>query len=260
MTLPKFVRNFWYASMELGQRTIRTPWGAVVADHRYPLVWDANNATVLEPAPSLTAQTLHADVVPSLRAAGAPSEHVEFWETSPSPALDEFRRGGQLPNRDVVMAFQSDRRPSLASDVQIEEVTIPDSSFWGWYRDSLLEFGTAHSEEVLDQMVARSRDVFLPAGLRFFVGRQDGRRAGYTSLLSLEDVGYLDNVVTMPAFRRRGVASATVSAAVEASLAGGDRHVFLLAEPDGAPQRLYERLGFRVRANIESFTRALPLA
>jgi predicted GNAT family acetyltransferase len=70
-------------------------------------------------------------------------------------------------------------------------------------------------------------------------------------------VGYLDNVVTMPPFRRRGVASATVTAAVGASLGSGDRHVFLLAEKDGDPQRLYERLGFRVRSPIESFTRLL---
>jgi hypothetical protein len=42
-----------------------------------------------------------------------------------------------------------------------------------------------------------------------------------------------------------------------ASVEAGDAHVFLLAENAGAPQRLYERLGFRVAAPIESFTRAL---
>ena len=53
MTLPEFVRRFWYAATELGQRTERTAWGAIASDDRYPLVWDANNATVLETAEGL---------------------------------------------------------------------------------------------------------------------------------------------------------------------------------------------------------------
>jgi ribosomal protein S18 acetylase RimI-like enzyme len=93
--------------------------------------------------------------------------------------------------------------------------------------------------------------------MRWFVGSVDGEPAGYASLISLGSTGYLDNVVTVPAFRRRGVARAAVTSAVTASLEGGDAHVFLLAENAGDPQRLYERLGFRVAAPIESFTRGL---
>ena len=258
MRFPDYVRRFWYASIELGQRTAPTPWGVVATDRRYPLVWDANNATVLEPAIGLTTAAIRAALAPALRAAGAPYEHVEFWDASGlSPALEEFRRIGERPDPDVVMVL--DRLASSGRDdsVQAVEVARPDAPFWDWYRESLREFGTAQSEDLLDQMTVRAAEVFVPAGLRFYVGLLDGQRVGYASLLSLERVGYLDNVVTMPGFRRRGVATATVTAAVRASLAGGDRHVFLLAEKDGDPQRLYERLGFRVRAAIESFTRLL---
>jgi predicted GNAT family acetyltransferase len=188
---------------------------------------------------------------------GAPSEHVEFWETSvESPALKEYRRSGERPDPDVAMVFEGPLPPPVAT-VRVEEVTHPDRSFWPWYRDSLREFGMELSEEVLDQMVRRTRDVFLPAGMRWFVGSVDGEPAGYASLISLEGIGYLDNVVTMPTFRRRGVAGAAVTSAVMAGLGAGNAHVFLLAEQAGNPQRLYERLGFRVAAPIESFTRAL---
>jgi ribosomal protein S18 acetylase RimI-like enzyme len=258
VSLPDFVRRFWYASIELGQRTTRTPWGAVATDRRYPLVWDANNATVLEPVKGLSAADIRTDLAPALHAAEAPYEHVEFWDTSAGgPALEEYRRTGQRPDPDVVMVLDRLAPPGSGGRVQILEVARPDRSFWDWYRESLREFGTARSEDLLDQMTDRAVEVFVPAGLRFYVGLLDGQQVGYASLLSLDRVGYLDNVVTMPSFRRRGVATATVTAAVLASLAGGDRHVFLLAEKDREPQRLYERLGFRVQAAIESFTRLL---
>ncbi|TMA58737.1 MAG: GNAT family N-acetyltransferase, partial [Deltaproteobacteria bacterium] len=66
------------------------------------------------------------------------------------------------------------------------------------------------------------------------------------------------NVVTMPAFRRRGVASATVMAAVRTALAEGNELVFLLAERGAPPARLYERLGFGTWAQVETFHRPFP--
>jgi ribosomal protein S18 acetylase RimI-like enzyme len=258
LTLPNFVRTFWYSAIELGQTTARHEWGAVATDDRYPLVWDANNATVLKHAPALTVQQLRADLTPALLEAGAPYEHVEFWEvTDPSPALQEYRRTGERPDPDVVMALHRRQPVPLSEGVEIVEVVRPDGAFWDWYRESLREFSSAHSDQLLDQMTVRTETVFVSAGLRFYVGMIGGQRAGYASLLSLGGTGYLDNVVTMPEFRRRGVATATVTAAVKASLAAGDRNVFLLAEKDGDPQRLYERLGFRVTSTIESFTRLI---
>ena len=44
--------------------------------------------------------------------------------------------------------------------LRVEEVADPDRSFWPWYRDSLREFGMELSEDVLDQMVKRTREVF----------------------------------------------------------------------------------------------------
>lgn len=257
MSLPEFVKSFWYASMELGQRSERTTWGAVATDDRFPLVWDANTAAVLAADDGLDVEAIRAALVPALHQAGAHAEHVEFWETSvESPALKEYRRSGERPDPDVAMVFDGPL-PEPPATVRVEELTDPDGSFWPWYRDSLREFGVELSDDVLDQMVGRTREVFLPAGMRWFVGFVGNEPVGYTSVISLEGTGYLDNVVTMPAYRRRGIASGTVTAAVAASQRAGDDHVFLLAERAGDPQRLYERLGFRVAARIESFTRVL---
>ena len=264
MTLPEPIREFWYGACALGERSRRTQWGVVVTDSRYPRVWDANNAAVMEGSPGLTMEEIRSVLIPAIGESGATHEHIEFWETSvESPAIREMRHTGERPDPDVAMLFEGP--PALAfgmardPGVAVEELTRLDATFWRWYRDSLKEFRMELADDLLDQMVDRVQRVFLPH-MRFFVGYVDGEMAGYTSLLSLAGVGYLDNVVTMPEFRRRGIASATVTRSVQESLASDARAVFLLAEQNGAPQRLYERLGFRVRANIDSFTRPLQRA
>jgi ribosomal protein S18 acetylase RimI-like enzyme len=258
--LPEPVRRFWTAATGLSPNAVAFDWGYVETDSRYPDVWDANNATVLTPTPTVTLDEIRGELRPRLRTAGAGSDHVEFWEpTIDCPALREARSIGMKDRTDVVMTFEGTVREA-PSVVEVEEATAPSEGFWAWYRAGLNEFeqGTVLPEAVLDQSVARTRQVFVPAGTRFFVGRVDGEPAGYTSLLRLEGVGYLDSVVTMPDRRRRGVASSTVMAAVEASRGAGDEATFLLADEGGQPSKLYERLGFHVASRIETLNRPLP--
>jgi len=231
----------------------------VTANDRFPLIWDANNACVLEDDPGLTPETIREALHPSLVAAGVAFEHIEFWEASGQiPALRELRLAGRAHDPDLVMLLEGNPTVSDApSRIEVREVRHPVEPFWPWYRKSLREFGGDPPEEVLDQMTERARTVFHPAGLRWFLGLADDQEAGYTSVLSLGGVGYLDNVVTMPRFRRRGVASATVARAVRSCLEQGDSAVFLLTDKGGGARRLYERLGFRARAEVETFHRPL---
>ena len=260
MGISEPLRSFWYAVAELNPTCRRTSWGLVKTDSRYPIIWDANHAEILEEAPDLTLGEVRAALVPALREAGARHEHVEFWGTSTtSPALIEARRSGRRQDPDAVMVFQgsADDAEPPSDGVHVSEIVEPDEPFWSWYGETRREFGVNFTEEVVNQMLRLDREVFHPAGLRWFVGIVGGLMAGFSSLLSLEGVGYLDSVVTLPQYRRLGVATATVLRAVGASLAAGDRLVHLLAQEGGAPQRLYERLGFRVEARVESFTSEL---
>ncbi len=257
MTLPEPVRRFCYAAWGLEAAARRTPWGMVTADARHPLIHDANNACVLEADPTLTPEMIREALHPLLEDAGVGFEHIEFWEASDGiPAFRELRLGPAAHPSDLVMVFEGTRRErGKPPGVAVEDVRDPDPSFWPWYRRAFREFDEELTEPVLDQLTERAREIFHPAGLRWVVGSVDGERAGYTSVLALDGVAYLDNVVTMPAFRRRGVASATVTTAAQTALAGGNELVFLLAEQGAAPARLYERLGFRTRAHVETFHR-----
>jgi GNAT superfamily N-acetyltransferase len=255
--LPEPLRSFWYAMSELNEVCLRTRWGVVVSDARFPLVWDANHAAVLEALQDVTVEEIRTVLHPTLRRARAPFEHVEVWGATAAPVLGDFLREGAGRGPDIDMVL-SGPPPDRDRRIAIQEVDDPDDRFLDWYRDSRVEFGGDLSAEVLDQLLSRDLIVFLPAGLRWFVAHIDGEPAGFASLISLAGVGYLDGVITMPPFRDRGIATATTGAAIEASLSGGDRLVHLLAEEQGRPRQLYERLGFRPWGIVQSFTRRLP--
>ena len=256
MALPEPLRSFWYAWELLNPRCVRTDWGVVMSDPRFPRVYEENKACVLEPAPTLTLTELRRELAPLLDRNGIGYEHIETMDLDePCPAVAELSGLAGRVRADVVMVHvgsEAEHRPVTEPDTR--EIAEPDDAFWEVYRESRNEFGETMADDVVDELVRRDREVLVPAGLRLFGGFIDGRLAGFTSLLSLGGVGYVDNVVTLQPFRRRGVASATVTLAVEAARAGGDGEVFLMADEGGDPQRLYERLGFRVAGRAGGFT------
>jgi len=258
MPIPDAIRAYWYEAEALAQTFVRTSWGVVVADARYPLIFDANHAGVFEDTPDVSVAEIRAELEPRLRAVGATHEHIEFIDASrKTRALTDLLQEGVRPTEDVLMLFEGPATEPV-SDARVEEVERPDEAFWAFYRRSRNEFGETFSSDVVDQMVARDREVAIPAGLRFFAGFRSDEIAGFTSLMPLAGSAYIDNVVTLPEHRNRGVASATVTAAISASGALGARALFLFAEDGGAPARLYRRLGFRVLTKAMGFTRPLP--
>ena len=50
---------------------------------------------------------------------------------------------------------------------------------------------------------------------------------------------------TLPAYRRRGLASALLDTSVRAAFAKGADRVVIIAEPDSEASRVYARLGFK---------------
>jgi ribosomal protein S18 acetylase RimI-like enzyme len=264
VTLPEPLLAFWKAHLELHASARETPWGMIVTDARYPLVYEANHASLLEPSSSLTLDEVRAELLPALDHAEATHEHIELMDAQDdSPALRELLASPAEQNIDAVMVFEGSGPPHLVppsgeggATVRVARLEEPGDEFWRLYRLVPNEYGEVLADEVLDQMLARAQELFLPH-LSFFTGTADGEIAGMASVLTLEGVAYIDNVVTLEPFRRRGVATAMVTRAVAASLEAGAGKVFLLAEEGGAPQRLYEHLGFRVRRRSLGFTRPL---
>jgi GNAT superfamily N-acetyltransferase len=93
---------------------------------------------------------------------------------------------------------------------------------------------------------------------RFFVGAADGVDAAVTTLYSDGLTAQVDDVATLRGYRRRGLARATLTAAVDAALEMGPELVFIVADDDDWPKDLYGRLGFDPIGRAWSFTRPGP--
>jgi ribosomal protein S18 acetylase RimI-like enzyme len=253
--LPDTLLPFWY-ERDATDDARQTPWGMVYADPRFPLIYDSNRAGVLQGVTDLTLGEVRNELLPALEWAGSPHEHIEFWASQEAPAVEQIRAEGAEEKHDVVMLFEGSAPRTAAEEPEMREIVDPDGQFLQWYRASRDEFGERpeYTPEVVEQLFQRDIEVFVPRGMRFFAGFIGGAKVGLAALQSVAGVGYISTVVTMPEFRRRGVGSALVRRVVEEGLSTGDKLVHLLAEEDSPPQRLYERLGFRVVSTVVSFT------
>jgi ribosomal protein S18 acetylase RimI-like enzyme len=255
MALPDPLLGFWQSWYRLSPNPQPTPWGMVITDPRYPLIYDANQGGVLFDLATVGAEEILRGVEPALREAGAAHRHVEFWGVpDPCPAFDAIASASDEHHTDVDMVFEAEPVLEPPGDIVVREVDPADRDIRAVFRRTYTMYGDELGDDLVDQMDRRFDSDVIPAGLRMFAAFDGREIAGFVNLLSLDRIGYLDSVVTLPSFRRRGVATAGVLHVVRESLDGGDRLVHLLADEGDAPQRLYERLGFRVAARVRSAT------
>lgn len=232
------------------------PWGTVTRDSALPLVHDANHAWVVAPPyPSLDELR---DALRAVQAAApVPFTQVELLDVTESPTLTaELTAWLGQPELFAVMAVSS-AQPRAARPVPagmtVTQQPFPDLERWL----TLVDAGHADEprlpDDVLRQLATRDTSVFAPAGRRFFTAEREGEVIAYASLLSLEGIGVVDNVATVPEHRRQGAATAVVSAAVAASVRSGNEHTILFTRDGGDAVRVYERLGFRAIARAAQF-------
>jgi ribosomal protein S18 acetylase RimI-like enzyme len=181
--------------------------------------------------------------------AGAPTFHVvSFFPEEATGLLAELSTAGHRLDWDLVMDTGAGAITAGEPAAPVPGVTVeplpPGPELWSTVLASFGLFGVEPAQAA-DQLLAIERDVLAPAGKRWYGVRDErGRLAALASSLTLEGVGYLDNVATYPHARRRGFAGALAAHAARRAIAEGASRVWLLAEPGSPAVGLYERLGF----------------
>jgi N-acetylglutamate synthase-like GNAT family acetyltransferase len=250
--------RMWRALDELLAAEERTWWGAVVSDARYPDVREANYARVETTRP-VRLEEVEAGLVPAVSRAGCRREHVVvFFPEAQTDLLVQASTRGERLVWDLVMVHEGDVLGN--EDDRVDAVDRPDGRFWRAHRDSARLFDV-RDEGILDQVSAIEREVLVPSGRRWFVVRdEDGEAQALAALLVLEGVGFVDHVVTLPAARGRGHATALTRRLVREASAAGAERTYLLTEPGGVPGALYARLGFERVTQIASWIAPLDRA
>ena len=255
--IPGHVLRFWRALDALFGRVEPTWWGAVVTDGRFPAVWDANYARIDVPGNDLTVDEVERSLVPALRAAGVTTEHlVSFHPERCADLLRALGDRGHSLTWDLVMDLRgtSGNPPPTCTRDPVEEMA-DGPELWARVHDSFALFDVG-ADETVSQLRAIERDVLRTGGKRWFGIRDDGGvLVSLGAVMVLDGVGYVDNVVTFPEARGRGLASNVTTALISAAHADGADHVCLFADPTASSVvRMYERLGFR-RAGMLAATR-----
>jgi GNAT superfamily N-acetyltransferase len=231
------------------ERAVAHPFGEAFLDTRRPLAHVLNTLHVV-------AEVDPDQLVGALDDLYAGYAHrrayVEAGDTGARLAPELRRRGWQVEHN-VVMAL---RRPrdrdgdrGLAREVDAATHRAADAA-------TVREVPYGRDEEVVRQLVGMRAALAGAAPVaRWFVADDDGVDAAVTTLYSDGAVAQIEDVVTLRDHRRRGLARATLTLALDAAIGMGHELVFIVADDEDWPKELYARLGFDPIGQAWGFTR-----
>jgi len=247
--------RFWRAQDDLFDRVSPTRWGAVISDPRFPAVQEANYARV-EGAQAVDLAEIESELLPALSRAGCARAHAVVFDPEEQTALiAEASTRGERIVWDLVMERGGPLEPPHGRRIggEVQEVIDFGDGFWSAHRGSARLFGVS-DEAMLDQLSAMEREVLVPGGRRWFVIRDEtGEPLAFTALMTLEGVGFVDHVLTLPNARRRGYATELTRRVLDEAHEAGAERTYLLAEPESPPAALYARLGFSPVGHLASW-------
>lgn len=151
----------------------------------------------------------------------------------------ELGRRGWSTARTVVMEYAGpdarDPAPAAAAE-EVDPRTV---------RGARMEALRGRSADVQRQVADYTERLGVAASGRVLAAFADGEVAAFCTLLEAGGVAEIDEVTTLERFRRRGLGTAVVEAALQASLASRNELTFLVAADADWPKGWYARIGFR---------------
>ena len=195
-------------------------------------------------APEGTGEDIAWEIIGFYRGLGAvPLAYVDGLST-PTDLVGCLLRAGfrELPGwgSDLMLYVGPDEGLPSAHAVDVVR-TDADRADWA---SIVEEDADADGRQLLHRLY--EREIADPR-ITAYIARVDGLHVSRCHLFSSQGLGRVEAVRTLGAYRGRGLAAAVVRRAVLDSLDRGNL-AYIYAEPGGAAQRLYARLGFRTVA------------
>jgi ribosomal protein S18 acetylase RimI-like enzyme len=253
--MSEFERAFAFLDLQderTAEELVPTQFGPVVVNTHLPLVHDLNFLRAEHPD-GASAEEL-ADEAERVQGAAPGVRHRRVNVRSEEVRAElepQFVKLGWEPQRFVLMAHRREPdRPAAAAVREVDEPTL--RPLWA---QAIRDLPHGKDEELVRQILEHRRLVFEAITTRLVAAEVDGKLVAHAELYSENGIGQVENVVTLSAFRGRGLARAVVLWGVEESRAAGNDLTFLVADADDWPRRLYERLGFEAIGGYARFLR-----
>lgn len=159
-------------------------------------------------------------------------------EQAGARVADELKDRGWRYYTLVTMAYRGPReREAVTEAEQVDPRAVRGA------REQALTDGT-RDNEARHQIVLFTELMASVVPSRLFAAWTDSEMGAFCALFQDDGLGQIDEVTTIDQYRRRGLGTAVVEAALQASLADRDDLTFLVADEGDWPKDWYGRLGF----------------
>jgi ribosomal protein S18 acetylase RimI-like enzyme len=218
------------------ERVVETRFGPALFNDTHPTIWflnvlradDAGDATAEElaaEADRVQSELRHRRVILPL---GRPD------------LVDGFRKLGWEPDQFLFMAYRGNAEP--VDTARTEEVGPEQTR---QLREAIIrEWQEGADEKTVSELLAADMVQAGAVDPRIFGIFEDGVVVSSARLYSDGATAQVEDVATLPGYRGRGYAKALVTRAVEEALAAEHEFIFLVADAEAWPKKLYARLGF----------------
>ena len=224
------------------------PGGAAVLHGRFPSAHDHNQLVLHTPVAAVDVVRAADDVL-----GGAGLSHRQLWvlDAGLADALEDGLCRAGYAREDEQLLWQAPGGPPLQPTVERLEVEERVAvAVDGWVQEQ-----PGWPREVADQLGRRIVTALDAVDATFLAVRDAGRVVAHADLFVRDGVAQVEEVMTEPAVRNGGRASALVREAVRLAGGAGAETVVVLADAHDWPVTLYRRLGFADLGRTASFAR-----
>lgn len=232
---------------ELGNDVIQTSHGRIVKNATMPDVWDANHAS------AVTAE--HPDDIEAFL--GSMERHLPHtsWRVihtdsfTPEPFVARLALDGYTEQPATIqMVLSRKLRTAYSGDMAPIETEADWQSLAALVRrdheEGARTSGNFLQPSVTDGIIAGYRAKSGP--YRFHLARIDGKPVAYGALVAAPSgAGMIEDLFTLPTYRKRGIASAMIAQFSTALEEQGCTSIFLGALVNEQARHLYAKLGLR---------------
>ena len=260
MTLTDRALTTDLGNFSLGNETFELLGATFLRNRRSPDIYDANH--VAEARPTTPAQV--EEFLAAVDREYAAVKHRRFDV--------DYRTPPEFVARLVLEGYE--REDGLISLLEGELLGAPPKEFdirplkteadWGAYRELMFKDWREHiaqqkrkvKEEIARQMFETKR-LKQPPVQYFMAYVEDKPVAYFNSWAGIDGVGQVEDLYTLPKFRKRGIARALIHHCVADARAKGAGPVIIAANPTDTPKHIYAAMGFRPVAVQSHYTKYL---